>query len=197
MADQNNHRNTASDDAESTGPEVPPVADALAEIEKELVTDGGQPTDDRDPAENAHCVDDRVSGVEAARDLSEDLREERTEVVSWSYERVGPTEAERIPEEVDFPNHEQLARDVAEQTVDATWYAEEETVPAGKTPAIGTVYDDETRYVVAIAGADRELVVYPGGLVETRDATPVPERADATDDDDQMTLAQPPSYADN
>lgn len=197
MAENDRHRNSASDDAESTAPEVPPVADALAELEeKVLVTDGGQPTDDRDPTENAHYIDDRVSGVGAARELAESLREERTEIVSWSYERVGPTNTERIPEEVDFPNHEKLARDVAAQTIDATWYAEEETVPAGKKPAFGTVYDDETRYVVVIAGADRELVIYPGGLTETRDATPVPDHAGATDDDDQLTLAEPPTYED-
>ncbi|UPV73185.1 hypothetical protein M0R89_11565 [Halorussus limi] len=190
---------SATDRSEtSPSDDVPPVAGALEELEeKVLATDGGQPTDDRDLAENAHYIDDRVSGVEAARDLAESLREERTEIVSWSYERVGPTEAQRIPEEVDFADAEQLARDVAEQTIDATWYAEEETVPAGKTPALGTVYDDETRYVVAIAGADRELVIYPGSFTETRDATPVPDRAGATDDDDQLTLAEPPTYGDD
>lgn len=137
--------------------------------------------------------DDRLSGVDAAEAHAQALHEERTEVVEWDYKRTADDDYERTPETVSFPDGEQLAADVARNTVGATYYRETEERTVIDEKGVETGIEVE-RYVVAIDGEDREVVFHPRtSSVGTRRATPVP----ADDVDDDQELLSPPTYADD
>ena len=136
--------------------------------------------------------DDRLSGVDAAEAHAQALHEERTEVVEWEYERTADDDYERSPETVSFPDGEQLAADVARNTVGATYYRETEERTVIDEKGVETGIEVE-RYVVAIDGEEREVVIHPRtSSVGTRRVTPVP----AGDPDDDQELLSPPTYAD-
>lgn len=105
-------------------------------------------------------TDDRVLGIDAAVDYLEELQKRGIHVVEWAYEQNLSGEQELYSRVIRAHDAENLAEEVASNTVGATATTrEEELEHSDKT---------QTVHVVQIDGCDREIVVTGGSSYDVR-----------------------------
>lgn len=146
-------------------------------------------TNPSDEGQNSEPVDDRISGIEAAKELANQLIDERLEVDTRP-ERDGNGETVI---DIEYPDRERICRDVVHRVEDAGYYVEEgHSNISPRNHAVEEITVTPKMYVIRVG--DKELVMEPSApSVTVRDADPTTEIPPI--DTSDGVLAEPPLYS--